>query len=69
MGLSIKVDASDVPFAGGTTLMSLVEEMRAILIVCVRPVLPLQNKIGVLVRFGLRRFDVMAGTLDGTRRR
>src|SRR5262245_32730713 len=59
--ISLEVHAGDVAMTAGATFVTLEEEVRAIVIIGIGPLLILENKIGVLIRFGLSGFYLVNG--------
>src|SRR5262249_44637526 len=59
--IGVEVHAGDVAMTAGATFMTLKEEVRAIVIIGIGAFLILENKVGVLIRFGLSGFYLVNG--------
>ena len=59
--IGIQVDTCDNPLAIPSCLMPLKQKMRAVVVVGIHSMEPLQDEIGILVRLRLRRLDCARG--------
>jgi hypothetical protein len=68
--ICVQIDAGEIALClavggGGAGFVALEEKVRAVVVAPIRASLALEHKVGVLVRLGLRRLDLVILALGG----